>query len=411
MRIFHFGNSPFNIDQLRSGGLKINTSGGWITALLGRLLSDTNFSLAYASFGKTRKIVSLHGERIDCFVIPEKWGDSEQGLRACFGIVEQWKPDLIHIHGTERIYGLLIARGMVRCPAVISMQGLLGPCSEWYRYFGNRTLLDILRMHRWLEIPAMRGHWMGFLQIRSWAKREREIIAGNQYFMGRTEWDRAYVKALNPSATYYHEGRLLREPFWHKHWEIERAQTHRVIFTHAGHPRKGTEILLDAIRLLMPDYPDIKVCIAGTISHRSGYGRYLRRKLRELGQICIELGPLDAEQMVIELTNSHVFVSPSFIDNSPNAVSEAQLIGMPVISTYTGGLSSLITDGITGLFFPTGDPHTLGAKLREVFENDSLAVNLGSEARAVATQRHDSDSILQSILANYRDVIGHEKRY
>jgi len=69
----------------------------------------------------------------------------------------------------------------------------------------------------------------------------------------------------------------------------------------------------------------------------------------------LKLGALNAQQMTEELAMSHVFVSPSFIDNSPNAVSEAQLIGMPVISTYTGGVPSLIEEGQTGLFFQTGD--------------------------------------------------------
>lgn len=407
MRILHFLNIPLSINEIRSGGKEINTAGGWMAAFLCRMLKNTDFAFACVAFGNVKEARVSHDDRIDCFVVP---GDligrsADHTLHVYRDLVDQWKPDLIHIHGTESAYGLLTARGMVKCPALISLQGLLGPCSEWYRYFGNSSLSEIIRMHRWLEIPAMRGHLIGFWKFRKMAKREREIIAGNRFFMGRTAWDRAYVRALNPSAQYFHGGELLREAFWHERWNIGRARRHRIVFTNAGHPRKGTEILLDVVKLLQPLYPDIQVGIAGWISRRSGYGRYVRRRIAELGHAAIELGQLNAEQMARELVNSHVFVSPSFIDNSPNAVCEAQLIGMPVISTYTGGVPSLIEDGRTGLFVPTGDAPMLAARLRDVFEDDSLAVRLGSQAHEVAVRRHDPRSIVQEILAAYEEVL------
>jgi glycosyltransferase involved in cell wall biosynthesis len=393
-------NIPLDIDQLKSGGSGINHGGGWMAALIRRMLQDTDFRFTCASFGKTHKLLVSKSERIDSIMIPEKGG-----LRACCELVNKYQPDLIHIHGTEGAYGFLTARRLVQCPAVISLQGLLGPCSEWYHYFGNRSLMDILRMHRWLEIPALRGQWMGFAKIRKAAKREREIITGNRFFMGRTEWDKAYVLSCNPSAHYFHGGELLREAFWQKKWDIERVNRHRVIFTNAGHPRKGTELVLDAIKILKPVYPDIHVCIAGAISQRSGYGRYLRKRMAELSGAAVELGQLNAEEMSTEMISSHLFISPSFIDNSPNAVCEAQLLGMPVISTYTGGVPSLIEDRCTGLLFPTGDAPMLALKIQEVFENDELAEKLGSQARSQARQRHDSGAVVREIVSVYEDVL------
>ena len=353
MRIFHFMTTPLDINELRSGGKGVHGSGGWMAALLGRMLKDTDCSFACAAFGKTEKVQVSRDDRIDCFLVPGGWigRSAGQGLRLCRDLVRQWRPDLIHFHGTESAYGLLTARGMVACPALISLQGLMGPYSEWYHYFGNNSLSEIIRMHRWMEIPAMRGHWMRFWNTRKIAKREREIIAGNRFFMGRTAWDRAYIRALNPSAQYFHGGELLRDAFWRKRWNIGRARKRRIVFTNAGgYPRKGIEMLLHSVKLLQSDYPDIEVGIAGGISQRSGYGRYLRGRIAELGNAAIELGPLSAEEMVKELISSHVFVSASFIDNSPNAVCEGQLVGMPVISTYTGGVPSLIEDGRTWAF-------------------------------------------------------------
>lgn len=379
-----------------------------MAALLDRMLRDTDHSFACVSFGKVRRIETSQDDRVDCFVVP---GDLlakslDPVLRAYCELISEWKPDLVHFHGTESAYGLLTARRMVECPALISLQGLMGPYSEWYRYFGKSSLLEIAKMHRWLEIPAMRGHWITFRNSGKIAQREREIIAGNRFFLGRTAWDRAYVRALNPSALYFHGGELLREPFWKERWSLERARRHRVIFTNAGgYPRKGTELFLEAVKMLRQDYPDVQVAIAGGISRRSGYGRYVRRRIAELGNAAIELGQLNAEEMVREMIGAHVFVSPSYIDNSPNAVCEAQLLGMPVVSTYTGGVPSLIEEGRTGLFVPTGDAPMLAARVREVFENDDLAQTLGNQAHEAAAGRHDPESVVCEILAAYEHVI------
>jgi glycosyltransferase involved in cell wall biosynthesis len=372
-----------------------------MVALLEELLRNADIEIAVVTASPSTKESRRHVQGVDFFVVPCQ----KHALQRCADIVREWRPDLVHIHGTERFYGLLSARKMIDTPTVISIQGLLGPYSEWYHYFGNSTLRDIIRMHRWLEIPAKRGQCWAYLDIRKRVKSEREILRGNQFFIGRTAWDHAHVKAMNPQATYFAVGELLRRPFWNSQWRLEECQRYRVIFTNAGHIRKGLEVLLDVIPLLKPDYPDIQVCIAGNISHRSGYGRYIRRKLRSLDANVVELGALNAKEMAAELVRSHIFVSPSFIDNSPNALCEAQLVGMPVISTYTGGVPSLVDDGKTGLFFPTGDMPTLAARLREVFENDSLAKQLGSRAREVAQTRHAPEDVTGALIRVYRDIL------
>jgi glycosyltransferase involved in cell wall biosynthesis len=407
MRILHFSNAPFSVNQIVSRGQQLNTGGGWIASLLGQIVQIANYKLSCVSFGNCRRIEIDKNDRIECYKFP--MCRIEHGLKLCRDFVDDWKPDLIHIHGTEGIYGLLSARQMVGCPVVISLQGLLGPCSEWHRYFGDSTLLDILRMHRWLEFPALRGLWMDYLNIRKSAKIEKEIILGNRYFMGRTTWDKAYIEALNPFAHYFHAGELLRQPFLQKCWDIKRVKRHRIIFTNAGHPRKGTDTILDAVPLLARDFPDIQVCIAGAISKRNGYGKYIRKRINALGAAAVELGQLNAEHMAQVMTESHVFVSPSFVDNSPNAVCEAQLLGMPVISTYTGGLPSLIKEGQTGLLYPAGDAFMLASLLRNIFNDDALAMQLGARSREVACVRHNPDLVVQQVLTAYKNVLGENR--
>jgi glycosyltransferase involved in cell wall biosynthesis len=88
-----------------------------------------------------------------------------------------------------------------------------------------------------------------------------------------------------------------------------------------------------------------------------------------------------------------------------NALCEAQLVGMPLISTYTGGVPSLVEDGKNGFLFPTGDKPILAAKLRAVFENDDLARQLGGQANIMAWQRHAPDRVMSALVQAYEDVL------
>jgi len=215
------------------GGAGIKGGGGWTAALINKILKETNFNFAYAAFGDVKNLQHIRCARIDYFIIPNKLNTAgchpSKALDVCRMLVDSWQPDIIHVHGTEGLFGLLSARKMIKCPMVISLQGLLGPCSEWYRFFGNQSLWDIVRMHRWDELITMRGLWKEYRQIKKNAKREKEIICGNRFFMGRTSWDKSYVHMLNPKAKYYYEGRILRDAFWKKKWDINKVQRHRII--------------------------------------------------------------------------------------------------------------------------------------------------------------------------------------
>ena len=243
------------------------------------------------------------------------------------------------------------------------------------------------------------------MQLKNRAKRELEIIKGNRFFLGRTAWDRAFLQAHNPKARYFYGGELLRKAFWRDQWDIQNVKRYRIVFTNAYHPRKGAEVLLDAVKILKPLYHDIQICLIGETSGNSGYGRYLRRRMNEMRGCIVEKGRLNAKDLVNELVSSHVFISPSYIDNSPNAVCEAQLLGMPVISSFTGGVPSLIEDKQSGLFFATGDAPMLALKIQEIFEDDDLAVRLSRQARNIALHRHSPESVVSEILAVYEAIV------
>ena len=56
---------------------------------------------------------------------------------------------------------------------------------------------------------------------------------------------------------------------------------------------------------------------------------------------------------------SHVFACPSALENSPNSLGEAMLLGLPCVAARTGGIPDMAEDGTSAFVFEKGDVHGL----------------------------------------------------
>jgi glycosyltransferase involved in cell wall biosynthesis len=117
------------------------------------------------------------------------------------------------------------------------------------------------------------------------------------------------------------------------------------------------------------------------------------------------LGKLSADDLVNQLSNSNFYVHPSYIENSPNSVCEAMALGMPVISTNVGGLSTLINDTVEGILVQEGEPYSMAGAILELANNYEKARLLGQKARIKALARHKPESIVKNILSIYDEII------
>jgi len=412
MRVLWFTNIPLPAVAKQLGANAHGYGGHWMSALLEGIMGTENLSLGVATAFPCLPDTRFSDRGVDYYVVgqPKRlpcFSCREVDLEACRKIVEEFKPDIIHIHGTERFYGQLKYRRLVDVPVVVSIQGLLEPYSIYINYFGTLSPWSVVEATRLLEVVAGLGILHGYRDIKKGARQEAEILSSVNGFLGRTSWDKAHTRRRNPNALYRHVGEVLRENFSRHKWSLDKAQRHSIIFTNAGHPRRGTETLLEAMSILKNEFPNINLRLAGTISERSGYGRYLLRAISLAGlEDCTTLmGYLDAESMAKELSRSHVFAITSFIENSPNSLAEAMQIGMPCVASYVGGIPDMVKDRITGMLFPCGDAALLAQAIREIFLNDELAMNMGAAAREVAIKRHSPERIVEQLLSAYKDIM------
>ena len=139
----------------------------------------------------------------------------------------------------------------------------------------------------------------------------------------------------------------------------------------------------------------------------TGYAKYLTDLIRKerIQKHFISLGVIDAKTVTNELINSHVFVLPSFIENSPNSLGEAMLLGTPSIASFVGGVPSMVDDGETALCFPSGDAVLLAEKIRCIFLDDDLAGQLSYRAKIIALKRLSRDTITSTMLDIYSKEI------
>ena len=99
-----------------------------------------------------------------------------------------------------------------------------------------------------------------------------------------------------------------------------------------------------------------------------------------------------------------VFTITSYIENSPNSLAEAMLSGLPCVASYVGGIPSMVDGGLTGLLYPVEEVPVLADRIRRIFLDDQLAMQLGENARRIALERHDPAAVVDQLLAAYNKI-------
>jgi len=329
-----------------------------------------------------------------------------EDLSRILGIYKLVQPDLVFIFGTENPFGLMSHEFSV--PSIISIQAVINGLVE--NLFCGLSTSQLIR--EFISRETLIGQ--GILHKR-WTQRkqaisEAQIYQQNKYFCGRTQWDHHWMTSLNPSARYFHIDRVLRDPFYEEKWDLENSSQNRIFSLCGNAPFKGGITLVQALALLKKNGNDqLKLRLAG-VDPDSSVGMYIKEILRNenmYNQVDL-LGRLDTDQIIAEMKKARVFVLPSHMDNSPNSLAEAMIVGMPCIVSDAGGVPSMVREGIDGLLYPHNEIRALAEKIEQLNNDSPLAESLGRSARNIALKRHDSTHIAELTLAMYQQVLASE---
>ena len=103
-----------------------------------------------------------------------------------------------------------------------------------------------------------------------------------------------------------------------------------------------------------------------------------------------------------------VMVLPSYSGEATSQVlPQAMLMGKPVISTDTGGLSEVVIHNKTGLIVPTKNSLEIFNAIKTLFDDDSLRNRLAEEGRVHALKNFTFEKMIETTEHVYLDLMGH----
>ncbi len=396
---------------------------GWLSGIFERVCSeDAPFTLGICFPFDTEQRLTVRG--VECYSFKENLSAPEvydaQMEQVFSRIFEDFKPDMIHIFGTEFPHTLAAVRAFHNPQkTLIGIQGLCNEIARVYMAGLPEKVQNQVTFRDLIRKDSIRQQQEKFIQR---GKHETQAIRGCGNITGRTRFDREGTAKINPHALYYSMNETMRREFYEGQWKLADCQEHSIFLGQGDYPLKGMHFVLEALALLLPKYPDARLTVAGNsiIEHStfkerlklSAYGKYLLSLIRKYGlkDKVILAGKLNAQQMKQQFLKSSVFVCASVLENSPNTVGEAQLLGVPVVASLAGGIPDMITDGRDGLLFPSGDAVKMAEKIEALWNRDRdekglcLAERISAQAKKRARMTHDGENNYLRLLEIYSAI-------
>ncbi len=378
---------------------------GWLQGISDQLRRREDIELYYVFPQKKSK--RLFRKCIDNISF---WGFYSDGGNVCefssdrqrviSGVIKQIRPDIIHIFGTEFVHSLECIQAVQNGEKVIvSIQGLI---SELAKAYTKKVSIK--------EQIYGAGSSGNLLEAKyEFYKRgvnEKAILKKTSNVIGRTAWDKRCVKKINPKCRYFYCSETLRKDFYEGKWDIGKIRRHSIYISQADYPIKGFHVFIKAFSEVMQSFSDACVYVAGRkafLQTGGEYGRYINKLMERYGvKSNIKfLGELSAEEVKQNLMSAHITVMPSLLENSPNSIGEAMLLGTPIVAAKVGGIPSLVRNEREALLYSDHNARKLSESIKRIFDSDNLACDLSIGGRRRARKLYDRDANLKQLIKIY----------
>lgn len=386
--------------------------GGWQDSLetIVREIPNIELYVAFPSPQKKYKVkkyegvtyIPIHLEYTFLEKIRAKWTWDIYANKVCdaaFSVVNNVKPDIIHCFGSEWLWGLVALKTSIPC--VVHIQGSIVPYmnAQFPPGYNEYTVAEVLGLKKIITIRKQRK------LTQSWVEQETRLWKAVKYYMGRTDWDYSLTKMMNPNACYFHVDEALRGSFFSQEESWIYPQRNKIILFSTGCTTfwKGPDMMLKTAKVLKNNGIDFEWLVAGKMDTKL-------RKIVEHHENCkfedvnIKLiGFTKPEKLVQYLCNSTLYVHTAYIENSPNSICEAQMLGVPIVSTNVGGISTLL-DG-NGKLVPANDPWQMANAILDLAKNKEKMIRFSQMGKKNAFKRHSPSLIKKQLLNCYLSIL------
>ena len=409
----------------KAHGLPFSSREGWLTGCLNRITKEEDSrDLELGICFPSREEMAIFGEVVDgvtYYAFSEDLDHPEiydEGLENSFReILDDFKPDVVHVFGTEFPHSLAMLRVFDNPQkALLGIQGLCGEIAKEYMADIPEDIRNMVTFRDRVKGDSLIQQQEKY-SLR--AENEKKAIKLTGNIAGRTAFDKEKTKEINPDAVYFQLNETLRQSFYEDKWNETEAEPHSIFLPQGDYPLKGFHFVLQAMPEILQKYPDAQLYVAGNnIIGKSGnrypyflrasaYGKYIKRLISKyrLKKKVTMLGMLDEAAMKERLLKSSVFVCASAVETSPNSVGEAMLLGMPVAVSRAGGIPSIVTENRDGVFFEKGDSHKLAEAVMQLWDEPVIASVYGENASRHARMTHDPDANYRRLLEIYHTIL------
>lgn len=417
MKVLWFSNTPAMGINFLNKDSQIKGTGGWIYSLNKVVESKVELSIAFHfpykrtkfKYGETVYYPIFTGNIIIQNLKKRFLGSvyDDEFLNQYLNVIEEVKPDIIHIHGTENSFLCLL--GLINIPIVISIQGNLNVVHHRFLMGFNGQYLNYRNFE--LSINSLLFGSNNF--NKQYSAMGKMALIEEKYFklaknvIGRTEWDRRISRVLAPHSNYFIGNEILRDNFYNSIWNNLYTTGKIILFSTNGNTYyKGFETICHALSILNNLNYNVEWRVAGVsensliniISRKYLGTKYPRRGLKLLGS-------LGDQELINNLLQANIYVMSSHIENSPNNLCEAMILGIPCVSTSAGGTPSILADNLEGLLVQDGDPWAMAGAILELVNDPVKSSTFSINARKKALERHNQESIVNGLVNIYQQII------
>lgn len=420
-----------------------NNKEGWLTGLADAILknrADNDIELAVAfptaeDLGKSGLEVPAEDGKstLHCYGFLEDTDHPESYSQKLEGrlkeIVEDFQPDVVHCFGTEYPHTLAITRVCPGEKVLIGIQGLCKLYAQAYLADLPDRVIKRVTFRDFLKQDSIRRQEQKFI---SRGAHEVEALRNAGHVTGRTWIDKEFAMETNPGLQYHFMNETLRRNFYEGRWQADKCEKHSIFLSQGDYPIKGLHYMLKALPEILKVYPDAKVYVAGnsiannkTLKDKikiSSYGKYILELLQglHLEDKVVFLGRMNAQEMKEQYLRSGMFVCPSVIENSPNSLGEAMLLGMPCVTAQVGGIRSIFIDGEDGIAYPgfgaacyekeadkeQAQADVLAKAVIQMWSDEEKMLAYGESASAHARRTHDGKANYKRLVEIYGEIAG-----
>jgi glycosyltransferase involved in cell wall biosynthesis len=225
-------------------------------------------------------------------------------------------------------------------------------------------------------------HW-----LKTWQKQVDVYISLSEF--ARTK----FIKGGLPA-----EKLVVRQNFVYPDPGLGDGQENYAVYVGRLSPEKGIETLLEAWEGLNSRIP-LKIAGDGPLGPTVAEAAQRSDNIQWLGR-------LEKPQVIALMKDATLLVLPSLLyENFPMVIAEAYAVGLPVVASNLGSMSSLVHHGVTGAHFRPGDSKDLATQIEWILADSQRLALMRHKARAEFEAKYTAEQNYKTLMSIYQRAI------